>query len=637
MKLILIRKSRIPAHPRGLVDHGPQPKVACVERLHRAGCTAAPAAAPSSIGHPAPRWAAALTAGMRAFSVAALMVLAAGCAEPPPPAPVDNASAAKPVVASRQMVAAAHPLAADAGLAILRAGGSATDAAIAAQMVLTLVEPQSSGIGGGGFLLHFAAGDKRLDAYDGRETAPKAATAEMFLDARGRARPFADAALGGLAVGVPGLVRMLELAHAEHGRLAWADLLQPAIKLAEEGFTVSPRLAAAVAADKALRAFPATRGYFFSADGRPLQAGQQLTNPALAATLRALAREGAGAFYKGEIARALVRAVRTAPTNRGRLSEEDLAGYQAVRRDAVCRPYRAWRVCGMPPPSAGGITTLQILALLEPQPLATLAPSSVEAVHRFAEASKLAFADRDAYIADPDQVRVPTEGLLDPGYLKERAALIGARAVFRAQPGRPPGPPLQADAEPEVVGRGLSTTHLTVVDADGNAVAMTSSIEQAFGSHLMVGGFLLNNQLTDFSFVPASGGQPFPNRAAPGKRPRSSMAPTLVFDGDGRLLLGLGSPGGSRIIDYVAQTVIGVLDWRLDIQGAIDLPHVVNRNGPTELEAGTAIEALKPALEALGHSVVGRELDSGINAVAVTAKGLVGGSDRRREGKAVGD
>ncbi len=570
-------------------------------------------------------------------TLALLLLLPVACADQPPPKQSEPVQVVQPVRGSRQMVAAAHPLAAEAGLKILRAGGSATDAAIAAQMVLTVVEPQSSGIGGGGFLLHFDAQDKRIDAYDGRETAPKAASPEMFLDARGQPRAFAEAALGGLAVGVPGLLRMLERAHAEHGRLAWADLFAPAIALAEGGFVVSPRLAREVAADKGLKTFAATRRFFFGADGKPLQAGQTVTNPALAASLREVARNGVGAFYRGEIARAIVRAVRTSSPNPGRMVLADLSAYQALRREPVCRPYRGYRVCGMPPPSSGGISTLQILGLLEPLPMGDVAPSSVEAVHVFAEASKLAYADRDAYIADPDQVSVPTEGLLDDGYLKERSALIGERAVFRAQPGRPPGPPVQARREPGVAGRGLSTTHLTVVDADGNAVAMTTSIEQAFGSHLMVRGFLLNNQLTDFSFVPASGGEPFPNRAAPGKRPRSAMAPTLVFAADGRLALGLGSPGGSRIIDYVAQTLIAVLDWKLDIQTAVDLPHVVNRNGPTELEAGTPIEALKPTLEALGHTVVSRELDSGLNAVAVTDKGLAGGADRRREGKAVGD
>jgi gamma-glutamyltranspeptidase/glutathione hydrolase len=573
----------------------------------------------------------------RAAVLAVLVALPFGCADQPPPAEPQQTQAAGPALARRQMVAAAHPLAAEAGLRILHAGGSATDAAIAAQMVLNLVEPQSSGIGGGGFLMHFRARDARLDAYDGRETAPRSARAEMFLDARGRPRPFAEAALGGLAVGVPGLLRMLEAAHAEHGRLPWAELFAPAIALANEGFPVSPRLAEAVAQAKPLKAFPAARAYFFTPDGRPLQAGQRLTNPAFAATLRRIAAGGAGAFYKGETAGAIVRAVRTAPLNAGRLSEADLASYQAVRRDAVCGAYRSYRVCGMPPPSAGGITTLQILGLLEPFGSADVAPGALVPVHRFAEASKLAFADRDAYIADPDFVPVPTEGLLDDGYLKGRSKLIGERAVFRAQPGRPPGPPLQAETEPEVAGRGLTTTHLTIVDADGNAVAMTTSIEQAFGSHLMVGGFLLNNQLTDFSFVPANGGEPLPNRAAPGKRPRSAMAPTLVFDADGRLALGLGSPGGSRIIDYVAQTVIGVIDGRHDIQAAIDQPRVANRNGPTELEAGTPLEALKPALEALGHTVVIRELDSGLNAVAVTAAGLAGGADRRREGVAMGD
>ncbi len=557
-------------------------------------------------------------------------------AEPEPEA-VPTPAAAAPVRARRHMIAAANPLAAEAGLEMLRAGGSAVDAAIAAQMVLNLVEPQSSGLGGGGFLMHFDAKTGDITAYDGRETAPAAARPDMFLRDDGTPMKFYEAAVGGLAVGVPGLLRMLETAHREHGRLPWAKLFAPAIRLAEEGFVISELLNRMIAGDANLKTFTGAATYIFDADGQAGPAGTVLTNRRLAETLRLIAKGGAEAFYTGPVAGDIVRAVHEARVNPGTLRAADLAAYKVRKREPVCLFYRVWLICGMPPPSSGGITTLQILGILQAFDLGALKPVSVEAVHLIAEASRLAFADRNTYIADPDFVPVPTAGMLDPGYLSLRAGeIVTERSLGKAQPGMP-GVDTGFRRAPDGAARGASTTHLSVVDSNGNAVAMTTSLETTFGSRIMVRGFLLNNQLTDFSFRPERDGGPVANRLAPGKRPRSSMAPTLVFDGQGRVVMALGSPGGSRIIGYVAKTLAAALDWKLDIQAAIDLPHFVNRNGATELERGTPLEALTPALEALGHKVAVRRLTSGLHGIMVSAGGLTGGADKRREGVAMGD
>ena len=534
------------------------------------------------------------------------------------------------------MAATANPHATRAALAILRAGGSALDAAIAAEMVLGLVEPQSSGIGGGAFLLYYDQASRAVSAYDGRETAPAAATPELFLGPDGEPLGFFEALVGGRAVGVPGLLRMLELAHRRHGALPWADLFQPAIRLARAGFRVSPRLHYLIGRDKYLKDQPAARAYFLLPDGRPKPVGQVLTNPEYAATLTRIAAAGADAFYQGPIARDIVATVTGHAANPGLLSLADLAGYQAKRRFPLCRPYRRFRVCGMPPPTSGGATVLEILGLLEPFAISRLAPGSASAVHLIAEASRLAFADRNRYLADSDFVAVPIRGLLDRSYLKARARRIDPdRAGARAAPGLP--------AERRgglITGRSPerpSTTHLTIADGAGNVVSMTASVEYAFGSHLMVRGFLLNNQLTDFSFRPKDATGLVANRVEPGKRPRSSMAPTIVLDRDGGFRLGLGSPGGSRIIGYVAATLIAVLDWSQDIQTAIAAPHFVNRNGPTDLEQGTALEALAPELEALGHEVRIRPLNSGLHGIERTPAGWRGGADPRREGTVGGD
>ena len=534
------------------------------------------------------------------------------------------------------MVATANPHATDAALAVLEAGGSALDAAVAAQMVLGLVEPQSSGIGGGGFLLHYDAKSGAVTSFDGRETAPAAAGPHLFADVDGTPRGWLEVARGGLPVGAPGVVAMLQAAHATHGALPWADLLAPAIRLAEEGFNVSPRLSAMIAANADLSEFPAARSYFFRPDGNPLQPGDRLVNVPYAETLEAIAAEGAGALLRGPIAGDIAKAVQSAAINPGRLTERDLATYRAVERPPVCNGYRQWTICGMGPPTSGGLTVLQILGILSHFDMAPLAPGSLEAVHLISEASRLAYADRGRFMADSDFVDVPVVGLLDPEYLAGRAALIDpASAMEEAPHGAPPGSDARAyaaDASPELP----STSHLVVVDAAGNAVSFTTSVERAFGSRLMVRGFLLNNQLTDFSFVAAENGRDVANRVEPGKRPRSSMSPMLVFNAAGDLVLAVGSPGGSRIITYVTQALIAMLDWNLDPQAALALPHHVNRGGSTELEADTEITGLTTSLEAMGHTVKVGALVSGLHAIRVTANGLAGGADPRREGTVAG-
>ncbi|MDH5748224.1 MAG: gamma-glutamyltransferase, partial [Rhodospirillales bacterium] len=520
-------------------------------------------------------------------------------------------------------------------------GGSAVDAAIAAQMVLNLVEPQSSGIGGGGFLLHYQSSTGEVSAYDGRESAPASASPDMFLGKDGKPRKFYDAAVGGLSVGVPGLLRMLEMAHREHGRLPWADLFTPAIELAEKGFAISPRLHGLLARDKHLRTFAPAKTYFYDQQGSAKPAGARLRNPALADSFRRIAKGGSDAFYQGRLAADLVRVVNLAKKNPAAMTTADLSAYRAIKRPPVCLPYRTWRVCGMPPPSSGGITTLQLLALVERFDLARLPPDAdgtpnAQAAHLILEASRLAFADRNSYIADTDYVSLPP-GLLDPGYLASRSQLISAtQSLGKAEPGTP-RQNARLNLAPDSSRKGRSTSHLSIVDGSGNAVSMTTSIENAFGSRLMVRGFLLNNQLTDFSFLPERNGRPVANRAGPGKRPRSSMAPTLVLERRGKLIMAVGSPGGSRIIGYVAKTLIAALDWKLDIQRAINLPHFVNRNGPTDLEKGTGAESLKPMLENMGHKILVRDMTSGLHGIRIDQRGLTGGADARREGVALGD
>lgn len=556
--------------------------------------------------------------------------------------------------ATRHMVVAANPYAAEAGRDILRRGGSAVDAAVTVQLVLTLVEPQSSGIGGGAFMLHYAPPNEkeggegegneaegRLTAYDGREVAPSGVTADLFADVEYSYAGFLDAVLGGRSVGVPGVLAMLKQAHEAHGRLPWKDLFARAIELAAEGFVVSPRLQYLIQVDPLLRKVPEARAYFFDAEGEALKAGTTLRNPAYAKSLRRIRDEGIEVFYEGDIAREIVAVVQTAPHNPGTLSLGDMAGYVAKARAPVCAPYRAMKVCGMSPPSSGGTTVLGILGLLEPFDVAAFPPNSLDAVHLIAEAQRLAYADRDRYVADSDFVSVPVEGLIDRGYLKARAGLISMdRAMEEAAPGTPPGVTALGGADSTMAMP--STSHFSIIDQWGGVVAMTTSVENAFGSRLMVGGFMLNNQLTDFAFRPLDAqGRPVANRVEPGKRPRSSMAPTIVFDDAGRVRLAVGSPGGNSIIAFVAKTLVGVIDWNLGIDEAIELPNFVSRGGPLTLEMGSPLGAVRDGLEARGHTVRTRSIVSGLHGISVeyTDEGTLirGGADSRREGVALGD
>jgi gamma-glutamyltranspeptidase/glutathione hydrolase len=540
---------------------------------------------------------------------------------------------------ARQAVVAANPYAAEAGARVLAAGGSAVDAAIAVQAVLTLVEPQSSGIGGGAFLLSWDG--EHLEAWDGRETAPAAADPRMFLDASGAPLPFAQAVVGGLSVGVPGVMRMLEAAHAAHGKRPWAPLFEDAVRLADEGFVVSPRLNALLEADPHLRAQPPPPPLYYQADGRAVAIGTLLRNPALAETFRLLARSGAAALHEGPIAQAVVDRVRHHPSNPGRMSAADLSGYRPVKRAAVCADIDAWRICGMPPPSSGGIAVLQILSILSRVPPGlTGASGEVDAMHRTLEAGRLAFADRAQFVADPAFVEPPAGdwgALVAPAYLAARAALVGPRAMTRVEAGVPAGAGHHTTAaDPTAAMTG--TSHFSIVDTFGGAVSMTTSVEDAFGARTMVRGFLLNNQLTDFSFVPERDGRPVANRVEPGKRPRSSMSPTMVFDrASGRLQMVTGSPGGAPIIHYTARSVWGALWERQPLQAVLDAPNVVTTGGPAILEAGRfGTEALE-ALRALGHTVEQRPLPSGIHALVRVDGGWQAAADPRREGVASGE
>lgn len=543
------------------------------------------------------------------------------------------------VTAKSWMVAAANPLAVEAGASMLRQGGSAIDAMIATQLVLGLVEPQSSGLGGGAFLVYWDAAAGRLTTFDGRETAPLAATPTLFQDEKGEPLTFLDAVIGGRSVGTPAIPRLMEDVHRRYGRLAWASLFEPAIQLAEDGFAVSPRLATLIAQDPTLKRFPATRDYFFTADGEPLKVGALLKNTAYAATLRRLARDGADGFYQGELAADLVRTVREAPGNPGVLALDDLATYRVKERAPVCAAYRGLDVCGMGPPSSGALTLGQILGMLEAYDLKSFGPTSPESWRLIADASRLAFADRGRYMADEDFVPMPTRGLIAPDYLKERGSLLrGDDALPEVAPGAPKWDharletPLADDTALELP----STTHISIVDGAGNVLSMTSTIESGFGSHLMVGGFLLNNELTDFSFRSHDKGVPIANRVEPGKRPRSSMTPTIVMK-DGKPLLAVGSPGGSQIIGYVAKTLIAHLDWDMGIADAIAAPNVLARFEAVEIEQGTSAAALAPSLRELGFKVQEAPMTSGVQAILIGPHGLTGAADPRREGAVLGD
>ncbi|WP_343216907.1 gamma-glutamyltransferase [Kistimonas asteriae] len=539
------------------------------------------------------------------------------------------------VSANEFMVAAANPHAVKAGYEILREGGSAVDAMIAVQLVLNLVEPQSSGIGGGAFVVYYDSDDGKLTTWDGRETAPQSVTPDLFLDKKGKPLSFYDAVVGGRSVATPGTLKLMYSLHERYGKLDWDVLFQPAIRLAQEGFRVSPRLAALIAKDEnRLRRYPVTATYFFPG-GEALKEGELLTNVIFANTLSLIAEKGIEPFYTGEIGRDIVAAVRSVTDNPGVLSREDLANYQVWERAPACLDYRGDTVCGMGPPSSGGLTVGQILGMLEPFDLSELGPDNPESWRLIGDASRLAFADRGHYMADTDFVTVPA-GLLDKAYLRQRSELLDTkRALTNVKPGTPPGKRRLERAEDESIEL-PSTTHLSIVDADGNVVSMTSTIENAFGSRLMVRGFLLNNEMTDFSFRPSKDGKPVANRIEPGKRPRSSMAPTIVMRDDKPYLV-VGSPGGSRIIGYVTKTLIAHLDWQMPIDEAIQLPHLINRFGPYDIEAGTAAEKLVAPLKAMGYQVNRRDLNSGLHGIVITEKGLEGAADARREGAVMGD
>jgi len=549
------------------------------------------------------------------------------------PEAASGIAAVKEVRGRLFMAVTAHPLATDAAVEILRAGGTAADAAIAAQLVLNLVEPQSSGLGGGGFLLYHDARDNRLRAYDGRETAPAAARPERFLGADGQPLPFFEAAVGGRSVGVPGLPALLDLVYRNHGRTLWPKLFAPALRLAVEGFPMSPRLHMLLAEDRFLRDDPAARRLYYEADGKPKPVGTKIVNREFGFVLLALAQHGTKIFYEGPVARDIVAAVRSHAKAPGDLSEADFAAYKPVEREPVCGERLGHRVCGMPPPSSGGVAVLQALTFAEE--LAGKKPLAPESVHRFAESGRLTFADRARYLADPAFVDVPVKALLDPAYLAMRAQLIRNEASMgRAVAGELPAEQsLGEDISAELP----ATTHLSIVDTEGNAAALTSSIEAAFGSRIMVHGFLLNNQLTDFSFRPEEVGRPVANRVEPGKRPLSSMAPTVIYGEGGRVVALVGSPGGSRIINYVAKTVLGLLAWNLSPAEAVALPHFGSRNGPTELELGTPVEALRPVLEKLGHAVTVQDMTSGLSLIQRRGADWVGAADPRREGTARGE
>lgn len=541
------------------------------------------------------------------------------------------------VEATKFMVAAANPLATQAGYDVLASGGTAADALVAVQMMLNLVEPQSSGIGGGAFLVYWDAGSETLTTLDGRETAPKSATPEYWLGEDGEPIDWWDAVKGGRSVGVPGTLALLENAHERWGDKAWADMIEPTRQLAERGFEVSPRLAASIegAAKRGLADFPAARAYFFTEDRVPRAAGDTLKNPAFADTLSHIAEQGAQFFYSGDIASDIVAAIKT-QTNAGELTLDDLASYKVIERAPVCAPYRGYEVCGMGPPSSGALTVGQMLMLLDHFDMPSLSPAigrEIEGRHLFAEAAKLAYADRALYMADSDFVRVPTRGLLDPAYMTARAQLIDPQtAMEKGAAGNPPWreSALRApDTDPNRPG----TSHIVIRDSYGNAASMTTTIETGFGSRVMVGGFLLNNELTDFSRAPEREGRPIANRVEGGKRPRSSMAPTIVMK-DGEPYLLIGSPGGSRIINYVAESIVAILDWGMDPASAFALPHVVNRNGATDVETGG--EAYIPELEALGHTINARNLNSGLHGILIKNGKLLGAADPRREGKAMG-
>ena len=540
----------------------------------------------------------------------------------------------QPQAYKKFLVSAANPYAVEAGYQILNQGGSAVDAVIATQLVLGLVEPQSSGIGGGAFLLNWDNSKKELSTYDGRETAPMRSNGDLFMDKNGKPYSWWNALAGGKSVGVPGVLRMLELAHNEHGKLPWKYLFEPAIQIGEKGFKVSKRLHEMVKnkINPSLGRYDSSWEYFFPR-GDPIDIGFLKFNKQYSNTLKRISILGADAFYKGDIAKDIVESVRSAKDNPGLLSMSDLYEYKAKKRDPICLNYRENKVCGMGPPTSGGITILQILGILENFELSKIYDDLEKSIHLITQASKLAFADRGKYIADPDFVTVPISKLIDKNYLMKRSKLIKEKDFGKAKPGIFS---LEQSYYQAFSFEVPSTSHISIIDQNGNAVSMTTSIEMAFGSTLMVRGFLLNNQLTDFSFRKEKDGKKIANSVEPGKRPRSSMSPIIVFDKNNNVKLIIGSPGGSRIIGYVLKTLIAYLDWGMDIQDSINFPNFLNRNGKTDLEKNSVIVKYKSGLIKRGHKISVRNLNSGLHGISINNSKIYGGADFRREGKVLG-
>jgi gamma-glutamyltranspeptidase/glutathione hydrolase len=540
-------------------------------------------------------------------------------------------------IAARHMIVAAEPAAAEAGREILRAGGSAVDAAIAAQLVLTMVEPQSSGIGGGAYIM--VSDEGGVSAYDGRETAPSSVTPGMFLDATGEARDFREVRYGGLSVGVPGMIAVMALAHREHGRLDWERLFAPAIRLAEDGFAVPARLADALEqARERFQLLPDMRAQYFHPEGRPFAEGERMMNAELAASYRLLAAEGEDAFYHGALAEEISEAVANAPVNPAVMTLADIASYEAIARMPLCRDYRGYRACSVPPSTSGGTTVLEILGLLERYPTTLAGAGALSSVHLISEASRLAYADRGRWLGDPAFVETPVAGLLEPGYLDARARLIDmTRSMGVAEAGTPPRPATTLDYAPMAPQASYGTSHLAVVDDTGMVVSMTMTVQAAFGAGIAAGGFLLNNELTDFAFEPEADGQAVANAAAPGKRPLSSMSPFLIFDENGAFFAALGSPGGSQIIAYTLQGIVSLIDGGLSMQDTANAPRHVSVNGTTYLEEGTVLESHADELAEMGHEVEIVNFESGLNGIRRVDGGYEGGADPRRSGVALGD
>ncbi|MGR5218808.1 gamma-glutamyltransferase [Vibrio parahaemolyticus] len=551
---------------------------------------------------------------------------------------IATGSTSKQLVSAKEwMVTAANPEATQAGARVLSSGGNAVDAMVAVQLMLGLVEPQSSGIGGGSFLVYWDGKSNQLTTFDGRETAPSFVDIDLFIDETGKPLKFYDAVVGGRSVGTPGTVKLLWEVHQRYGQLDWRTLVLPIATMAEQGFPISARLAKLIANDQGyLSRHPTTAAYFLNADGTPKQQGTILKNPEYANTLKLIADKGSDGFYRGVVAQAIIDAVqKEASTNPGKLSKADLVTYQVKERPAVCAPYKQFEVCGMGPPSSGALTLGQILMLSAPFELDKRGPNDPVSWQVLADASRLAFADRGLYMADSDFFDVPVNALLDPDYIASRSKLITPNSALQKVAAGSPKSQKSTQLSNDLAIELPSTTHFNIVDSNGNVLSMTSSIENVFGSRLMAAGFLLNNELTDFSFVADKDGKPVANRVEANKRPRSSMSPTIILN-EGQPYMAIGSPGGSRIIGYVAQSIIAHLDWKMDIQQAIDQPRLINRFGEMDIEINTPLADYAQQFERMGYRVKKRELNSGLHAIRITEKGLEGAADPRREGVAIG-